>query len=58
MTEQPKRKLMAALREKRARLGLVRLEVWVKSEHVARVRKYVARLTRTTPPTNSAQEEQ
>ena len=46
MTEQPKRKLMAALREKRARLGLVRLEVWVKSEHVARVRKYVARLTK------------
>lgn len=44
MTEQPKRKLVAALREKRARLGLVRVEFWVKSEHVERIRKYVKRL--------------
>lgn len=44
MTEQPKSKLMAALREKRARLGLVRVEVWVPKAMVERVRRYAARL--------------
>lgn len=44
MTEQPKSKLMARLRARRQTEGLVRIEVWVKPEHVARVRKYVARL--------------
>ena len=42
--EQPKSKLMAALREKRARLGLVRVEVWVPRDQVARVRKFCKRL--------------
>lgn len=46
MTEQPKSKLMAALREKRARLGLVRVEVWVPKDAVAKVRAYAARLVR------------
>jgi hypothetical protein len=43
-TEQPKSKLMAALREKRARLGLVRVEVWVPRNAVAKLRAYAARL--------------
>lgn len=44
VTEQPKKTLMARLREKRARLGLVRVEVWVPKWAVERVRKYAARL--------------
>ena len=44
VTEQPKSKLMAALREKRTRLGLVRVEVWVPKAMVERVRRYAARL--------------
>ena len=44
LVEQPKSKLMAALREKRARLGLVRVEVWVPRDQVARVRKFCKRL--------------
>lgn len=44
MTQQPKSKLMAALRETRARLGLVRVEVWVPKAAVSRLRKYAARL--------------
>lgn len=48
MTEQPKRKLMARLRARRQTEGLVRIEVWVRPEHVARVRKYVARLVLPT----------
>ena len=35
---------VAALRERRKREGWVQLNVWVKREWVARVRKYVARL--------------
>lgn len=50
MTEQPKSKLMARLREQRARLGLVRVsvDVWVKRDAAKAVRdklrKYAARL--------------
>lgn len=44
MTEQPKSTLMARLREKRARLGLVRVEVWVPKDAVAKVRAYAKRL--------------
>lgn len=44
MTEQPKSKLMARLRQQRARLGLVRVEVWVPADAVEKVRKYAARL--------------
>ena len=47
MTEQPTRKLMAALREKRARLGLVRVEFWLTPEQAERVKRYVARMKRT-----------
>jgi hypothetical protein len=46
MTAKPKSEFMAALREKRARLGLVRIEVWVRPEWVAKVRKYVAKLAK------------
>jgi len=55
MTEQPKSKLMAALREKRARLGLVRVEVWVPKQYVDRVRAYVARLVRRSSSANEHQ---
>lgn len=53
VTEQPKRKLMARLRARRQTEGLVRIEVWVKPEHVARVRKYIARLARASSPTGA-----
>ena len=35
---------VAALRERRTAAGLVRLELWVRPEHVERVKQYVARL--------------
>lgn len=44
MTAKDKAALMRRLRAQRERDGMVQLNVWVKREHVARVRKYVARL--------------
>jgi hypothetical protein len=45
VTEQPKRNLMARLRARRQAEGLVRIELWLRPEHVEKVRAYVARLT-------------
>jgi hypothetical protein len=42
---QPKSKLMAALRSRRQREGLVRLELWVPANLVKQVRDYVKRVT-------------
>jgi hypothetical protein len=41
----PKRDLMAALRSRRQREGLVRLELWVPAKLVKQVRGYVKRVT-------------
>jgi hypothetical protein len=41
----PKRDLMAALRSRRQREGLVRLELWVPAKLVKQVRDYVKRVT-------------
>jgi len=57
MTEQPKSKLMARLREQRARLGLVRVEVWVPRDAVSKVRAYVARLVRRTDGSRGSRDE-
>jgi hypothetical protein len=42
---QAKAKLMAALRSRRQREGLVRLELWVPAKLVKQVRDYVRRVT-------------
>jgi hypothetical protein len=42
----PKAELMARLRARRQKEGLVRLEFWVPAEYAAKIRAYVARLTR------------
>lgn len=44
MTAKDKAVLMRQMRERRQREGWVQLNVWVKREHVEKVRKYVARL--------------
>jgi hypothetical protein len=41
----PKSELMAALRSRRQREGLVRLELWVPAKLVKQVRDYVKRVT-------------
>jgi vacuolar-type H+-ATPase subunit I/STV1 len=41
----PKADLMAALRSRRQREGLVRLELWVPAKLVKQVRDYVKRMT-------------
>ncbi len=46
MTAKDKAALMRRLRAQRERDGMVQLNVWVKREHVARVRKYVANLAK------------
>ncbi len=38
---------VAALRERRAAAGLVRVEVWVRPEDAERVRRYAARVARS-----------
>jgi hypothetical protein len=38
---------VAALRERRAAVGLVRVEVWVRPEDAERVRRYAARVARS-----------
>jgi hypothetical protein len=51
--EQPKSKLMAALRSRRQREGLVRLEFWVPKALVKQVRDYVKRITKNATETKS-----
>lgn len=46
MTAKDKAALMRRLRAQRKRDGWVQLNVWVKREWVARVRKYVANLVK------------
>jgi len=36
---------VAALRERRAAAGFIRLELWVRPEHVERIKRYAARVT-------------
>jgi hypothetical protein len=45
VTGQPKSDLMARLRARRLREGLVRLELWVPASLVKQVRAYVRRVT-------------
>lgn len=45
MTAKDKATLMREMRERRERDGMVQLNVWVKREHVERVRRYIARLS-------------
>lgn len=46
MTAKDKASLMRRLRAQREAAGMVQLNVWVRREDVAKVRKYVARLNR------------
>jgi len=46
VTAKPVKARVAALRERRAAEGLVRLELWTRPEHVERIRRYAARLAR------------
>jgi len=46
VTAKDKAALMRRLRAQRERDGWKQVNVWVKREHVARVRKYVARLAK------------
>jgi hypothetical protein len=41
---------VAALRQRRAALGLVRVEVYVRPQDAERVKRYAARLTRHLTP--------
>jgi hypothetical protein len=41
---------VAALRERRAAAGLVRVEVWVRPEDAERVRRYAERISRERKP--------
>jgi hypothetical protein len=45
MTDKTLRERQQALRDRRARLGLVRVEVWVPAQLAERVRAYAKRLT-------------
>lgn len=51
MTAPPRKSAprVAALRERRAALGLVRVEVWVLAGDAKRVRQFAHRLTREKP---------
>ena len=42
----PVKDRVAALRERRAALGLVRLELWARPEHHARIKAYAQRLSK------------
>jgi hypothetical protein len=46
----PSRTRVAALRERRAAAGLVRVEVWVRPEDAERVKRYAARLSKQPKP--------
>lgn len=50
MRKKPSAPRVAALRERRAALGLVRLELYVRPEHVQRIREYAARIEREEKP--------
>ena len=50
MTAQSPAERQAALKARRAALGLVRLELWVRPEHRARVQAYAERMTQKKPP--------
>jgi hypothetical protein len=45
VTAKDKAALMAVMRKRREKEGMVQLNVWVKREHVERVRRYIARLS-------------
>jgi hypothetical protein len=46
MTAKDKATLMRQMRERRERLGMVQVNVWVRREDVERLRRYVARLNK------------
>lgn len=48
MTAKDKAALMRKMRARREREGWVQINLWVKPEWVAKVRAYVARLTRAS----------
>jgi hypothetical protein len=45
-TPKPSAPRVAALRERRAALGLVRVEVWVRPQDAARVKRYAAQVAK------------